>query len=158
MGGAHPPFTLPRVPSAGQSGISYRNTLQAQSSTSPCERTIQRAAPGRGDHSGPWHGWVEKAREVATPGPEGSIFCTRPSLNGTRAPATASPTSLGFEFSAPHHPTHLSLLTPPVFPWCVMKSDGSSGASGKCRIFTVPFTGPYELPGSGLTASPSSRR
>ena len=36
----------------------------------------------------------------------------------------------GFQFAVPHHPTHVSLPTPPVLPWSVRKSDGSSGASG----------------------------
>jgi hypothetical protein len=50
----------------------------------------------------------------------------------------------GFQFAVPHHPTHVSLPTPPVFPWTVRKSDGSSGASVRtsvrlwhCRIYGI---------------------
>ena len=74
---------------------------------------------------------VPKSSERGHSGPEAGILAPSP---GTGLRRFRHPV---FQFSVTHHPTYLSLPTPPVLPWSERESNGSSGApdqtSGRFR-------------------------
>lgn len=91
--------------------IDLRHRFESQS-----EATIEWQRVGRGGHRGPEKARMGNGRRGGQSGPERLHFCPRP-----RSPGSAPP---WFQHSAPRHPTHPSLPTPPAIPCGVRKNDG----------------------------------